>query len=59
MTTERQTLTAKRDKLLSEFNSKASWDPERYDEVVSLDKSISGMPDDEPELELKPPRKTR
>lgn len=59
MSTERQTLTARRDKLLSELNSKGAWDQQGYNEVLDLEKRITGLPEDEPELELKPPKKAR
>jgi sulfur transfer protein SufE len=59
MSTERQTLTIQRDKLLASINEKGRWDQERYNEVIDLGKRIEALPEDEPELELKPPKKGR
>ena len=59
MSTERRTLVAKLEKLLSLQNSRGDWDQDLYQQIVDLEKSVSGLPDDEPELELKPPKKTR
>ncbi|MBD9544330.1 hypothetical protein IB276_33325 [Ensifer sp. ENS04] len=59
MNTERQTLTARRDELLSKMNAAGRWTQAEYDEVQGIEKRISGLPEDQPELELKPPKKPR
>jgi hypothetical protein len=61
MSTERQTLTARRDDILSKMNAAGRWTPAQYDEVQDLEKRIAALPDEQPEpkLEVKPSRKPR
>lgn len=54
MTTPRETLTSKRDELLSSFNAKGLWDQQRYNEVIDLEKRISEMPETETKSTKKP-----
>jgi len=59
MPSQRETLTTKRDKLLTSINEKGNWSLDSYNEVIDIQKRISEMPDDQLKLDLRRTKKPR